>query len=72
MHRYVYNFFVSILAAALLTSCGSADKAPAEAALKGAEEAVNVAKADVSKYMPDQAKFFGCRACSGKGKIQQG
>ena len=47
MYRHVYSFIIMILAAALLAACGSADKTPAEAALKGAEEAVNVAKADV-------------------------
>jgi hypothetical protein len=72
MHRYVYNFFVSILAAALLTSCGSADKAPAEAALKGAEEAVNVAKADVSKYMPDQAKSLDAALAAAREKFNKG
>jgi hypothetical protein len=71
MHRYVYNFFVSILAAALLTSCGSADKAPAEAALKGAEEAVNVAKADVSKYMPDQAKSLDAALAAAREKFNK-
>jgi hypothetical protein len=71
MHRYVYSFFISILAAALLTSCGSADKAPAEAALKGAEEAVNVAKADVSKYMPDQARSLDAALAAAREKFNK-
>jgi hypothetical protein len=71
MHRYVYNFFILILAAVWL-SCGSADKAPAEAALKGAEEAVNVAKADVSKYMPDQAKSLDAALVAAREKFNKG
>ena len=38
MHRHVYNFIIMILAATLLGSCGSADKGPAETALKAAKK----------------------------------
>jgi hypothetical protein len=72
MHRYVHNFFIMILAAALLASCGSPDKTPAEAALRGAEEAVNVAKADVSKYMPDQAKSLDTMLAAAREKFNKG
>jgi hypothetical protein len=72
MHRYVHNFVIMILAVALLASCGSADKAPAEAALKGAEEAINVAKADVSKYMPDQAKSLDAGLAEAREKFNKG
>jgi hypothetical protein len=72
MHRYVYNFYILILAAALLASCGSADKGPAEAALRGAEEAVNVAKADVAKYMPEQAKSLDVALAAAREKFNKG
>jgi hypothetical protein len=72
MHRYVYNFYILILAAALLASCGSADKGPAEAALRGAEEAVNVAKADVAKYMPEQAKSLDVTLAAAREKFNKG
>jgi hypothetical protein len=72
MHRYVYNFFIMILAAALLSACGSADKTPAEAALKGAEEAVNVAKADVAKYMPEEAKSLDAALAAAREKFNKG
>ena len=44
MHRHVYSFFVMILAATLISACGSPDKGPAETALKAAEAAINTAK----------------------------
>ena len=56
MHRHVYSFIILILAATLLGACGAGDKGPAETALKAAEEAINTAKVEASKYMPDQAK----------------
>jgi hypothetical protein len=72
MHRHVYNFFIMILAAAVLASCGSADKTPAEAALKAAEEAVNVAKVEVAKYMPDQAKSLDAALSAAREKFNAG
>jgi hypothetical protein len=72
MHRYVDNFYILILAAALLASCGSADKGPAEVALRGAEEAVNVAKADVAKYMPEQAKSLDVALAAAREKFNKG
>ena len=71
MHRHVYSFVVMILAATLLAACGSSDKGPAETALKAAEEAINSAKGEASKYMPDQVSSLGVGAGIGKGKIEQ-
>jgi hypothetical protein len=51
MHRHVYSFIVMILAATLIAACGSADKGPAETALKAAE-AASIAQGEASKYMP--------------------
>jgi hypothetical protein len=72
MHRHVCSFITILLLASLLAACGSADKTPAEAALKGAEEAVNVAKADVSKYMPDQAKSLDAGLVATREKFNKG
>ena len=72
MHRHVYSFFILILAAVLLASCGSADKGPAEAALKAAEEAVNAAKADAMKYVPDQAKSLDAALAAAREKFNKG
>jgi hypothetical protein len=72
MHRYVYNFFIMILAAALLAACGSADKGPAETALKAAEAAVNTAKAEVSKYLPTQASALDSGLAAAREKFNKG
>lgn len=72
MHRYFYNFISVILVAVLLAACGGADKTPAEAALKGAEEAVNAAKTEVSNYMPDQAKSLDTALAAAKEKFNKG
>jgi uncharacterized protein YoxC len=72
MHRYVYNFIIMILAAALLAACGSPDKGPAETALKAAEAAVNTAKTEVSKYMPDQASALDSGLAAAREKFNKG
>jgi hypothetical protein len=72
MHRHIYSFIVMILAAALLAACGSADKGPAETALKAAEAAVNTAKTEVSKYMPDQASALDAGLASARDKFNKG
>lgn len=72
MRRNVYSFIGLLVLAGLFAACGSADKAPAEAAIKAAEEAINVAKADVSKYMPDQAKSLEAGLASAREKFNNG
>lgn len=72
MHRHIYGFIVMILAAALLVACGSADKGPAETALKAAEAAVNTAKAEVSKYMPDQSSALDAGLTAAREKFNKG
>lgn len=53
MHRHFYNFVGALLAAALLAACGAGDKGPAETALKAVEAAINTAKGEADKYLPD-------------------
>jgi hypothetical protein len=69
MQRYVYSFVIMILAAALLAACGSGDKGPAETALKAAEEAINTAKGEASKYMPDQVRSLESALASTREKL---
>jgi hypothetical protein len=72
MQRYVYSFVIMILAAALLAACGSGDKGPAETALKAAEEAINTAKGEASKYMPDQVRSLESALASTREKLGKG
>jgi hypothetical protein len=72
MRRNIYNFVIMILTAILLAACGSGDKGPAETALKAAEEAINTAKGDVSKYMPDQASSLDSALAATKEKLSKG
>ena len=72
MHRHVYSFIVMILAATLIAACGSGDKGPAETALKAAEEAINSAKADASKYMPDQVRSLESALAATREKLSKG
>jgi hypothetical protein len=63
---------VLVLAAAvLLAGCGS-EKAPAEQAIKAAEDAFNAAKAEAVKYVPDQVKSVESAIASIKDKFGKG
>jgi len=56
MHlKKILSFAVAALFALSLGACSSA-KAPAEQALKAAEDALNAGKADAMKYIPEQVK----------------
>jgi hypothetical protein len=72
MHRHVYSFIILILAATLLGACGAGDKGPAETALKAAEEAINTAKVEASKYTPDQAKALDSGLAAVREKLSKG
>ena len=72
MHRHVYSFIVMILTATLLAACGSGDKGPAETALKAAEAAIDSAKGEASKYMPDQVKSLESALSSAREKLSKG
>lgn len=69
MRHYLPRVTVLVLAAAvLLAGCGS-EKAPAEQAIKAAEDAFNAAKAEAVKYVPDQAKSIESAIASIKDKF---
>jgi len=72
MYRHVYSFIILILAATLLGACGADDKGPAETALKAAEEAINTAKVEAGKYMPDQAKSLESGLAAVREKLNKG
>ena len=72
MRRNIYNFVIMILTATLLAACGSSDKGPAEAAIKAAEEAVNAAKADAMKFVPDRANSLDAALAAVKDKFTKG
>jgi hypothetical protein len=72
MHRHVYSFIVMILAAMLIAACGSGDKGPAETALKAAEAAIDSAKGEASKYMPDQMRSLESALSSTREKLSKG
>lgn len=61
-----------IVTAVLIAACGSADKAPAEAALKAAEQAINAASSDVNQYMPEQARALTDGLAAAKEKFNKG
>ncbi len=71
MRRHIRAFLSLVLAGWLLASCAS-DKAPAEAAIKAAEEAVNAAKVEASRYVPDQARALEASLASAKEKASKG
>ena len=71
MRHYLPRAAVLVLAAAvLLAGCGS-DKAPAEQAIKAAEDAFNAAKAEAVKYVPDQVKAVESAIASVKDKFSK-
>jgi len=72
MHRHVYSFIVMILAATLIAACGGGDKGPAETALKAAEAAIDSAKGEASKYMPDQVRSLDSALAATREKLSKG
>ncbi len=73
MHRhYLYNFVTGLLAVVLLGACGGGDKGPAETALKAVEAAVNTAKGEAEKYLPEQARALDSALAGLKEKFNKG
>src|SRR6478672_3911677 len=72
MRRVIYSFVMMIFAGALLSGCGAGDKGPAETALKGVEEAVTAAKADASKYLPEQVGALDAQVAALRDKFSKG
>jgi hypothetical protein len=72
MRRVIHSFVMMIFASTLLSGCGAGDKGPAETALKGVEEAVTAAKADASKYLPEQAGALDTQVAALRDKFSGG
>jgi len=72
MHRHLSSFTSMLLVAILVAACGSADKGPAETALKAAEEAINSAKGEASKYVPDQVSSLDSALAATREKLSKG
>jgi hypothetical protein len=61
------------MAVLLVSACVSADKAPAEAAIKAAEQAVTAARtSDAAKYAPDQVTSLDAAMASAKAAFDKG
>ena len=71
MRRYISVVVVMIFAGALILSACSSGKGPAEEAIKVAETAVNGAKAEAMKIVPDQFKSLETALSSAKDKFNK-
>ena len=56
----------------IVTGCTSAEKAPAEAAIKATETTLNTVRAEASKYVPDQVKSLEDVLKSAKAAFDKG
>ena len=72
MHRHLASLIGMLLVPILVAACGSADKGPAETALKAAEEAINSAKGEASKYVPDQVASLDSALAATREKLSKG
>ena len=70
MRNYISVVLVMVFAGALMLS-GCSNKGPAEEALKVAEQAVNGAKAEAAKIVPDQVKSLDAALNSAKEKFNK-
>jgi len=71
MFALVSILSVLVITAIMLTACAR-DKAPAEQALKAAEEAVNAIKVEAVKYVPDQVNSLESTLSGLKDKFAKG
>jgi hypothetical protein len=68
--KYICLLVVIMLVSALAGfGCGKADKAPAEVAIKAAEEAVASLKAEAVKYVPEDVKSVESALAAAKDKL---
>jgi hypothetical protein len=62
----------ALVAGLLVPACGSADKAPAEAAIKAAEAALTAVRSDAAKFAPDQLKPLDDGLAAAKANYEKG
>jgi len=60
---------IVLFAVVMIVACGSRDKGPAELAIKAAGEAIDAAKAEAVKIVPDQVAALESALASAKDKI---
>ncbi|MBE0602981.1 MAG: hypothetical protein IH611_05035, partial [Deltaproteobacteria bacterium] len=70
--KKILSLALVALFALSLGACGDKAKGPAEAALKGAEEALNAGKAEAMKYVPDQVASTEVALKAAKEMFQNG
>lgn len=68
----VSSVIILLFTATMFAACGDANKGPAELAIKAAEEAVNAAKAEALKFVPDQVTALETALASAKDKLTKG
>jgi len=73
VNRIRWTYAVGVLVVALLgTACGSADKAPAEAAIKAADAALAAVRGEAAKFVPDQLKAVEDGLAAAKASFDKG
>jgi len=72
MRKYISMAVVIIFGTALMLSACSSAKKPAEEALKAAEQAINGAKGEAEKVVPDMIKSLEGALNSAKEKLTKG
>ena len=60
------------MVALLVAACGSADKVPAEAAIKAAEGALGAVRGEAAKFLPDQLKTLEDALAGAKASFEKG
>jgi len=69
MRKHISTVVVMVFMVALILSACSSGKGPAEEAIKAAEQALNGAKAEAAKIVPDQVKSLEVALSSAKEKF---
>ena len=70
--KYYIIIFVFIFVVAMICACTNADKAPAELAVKTAEQAVSASKAEIGKIAPEEIAILESGLASAKDKLKKG
>lgn len=72
MKRKSFSLVIALFMGAVLFIACASDKGPAEQAIKAAEEAVNAAKSEATKFVPDQMKALESGIAAVKDKFGKG
>jgi len=73
VNRIRWTYALGVLTVMLLaTACGSADKTPAEAAIKAADAALAAVRGEAAKFVPDQLKAVEDGLAAAKASFDKG